>query len=156
MKIDGQRNIIVENGDAGCRAAFLTPDDLKITQTDQFDPPPRPRIKLRQWHLQAGTSDEQKRCEFVTVIRPFRKGTAIPSEEHIERLSAGYACRIALTDGEAIVLLRATEAESLGGYEAETDGDVAAVRLDTSGKVANSFVTGGTSITYRGEVLHNE
>ena len=153
MKIDGQGNITVENGDAGCKVAFLAPDDLKITQTDQFDPPPRPRIKLKQWHLQAGTPDEQKHCQFVTVMRPYRKDETVPTEVEMERLTTGYACRIALADGEAIVLLRAVEGKSLTGYEAETDGDVAAVRLDSSGKVVASFITRGTMVTYRGKSL---
>jgi hypothetical protein len=153
MKIGGQQDITVENGGAGCKVMFLSPDDLMITQTDKFDPPPRPRIKLKQWHLQAGTSDGQKRCQFVTVIRPYRKGEMVPMRAEVERVSAGYACRIALADGEAIVLLRAVEGETLAGYEAETDGDVTAVRLDGSGNAIDFFATGGAKVSYRGEAF---
>lgn len=151
IKVDGQENITVENGNAGCKVAFLNPSNLKITQTDQFDPPPRPRIKLKQWHLQAETYDKQKSCQFVTVIRPYKKGETVPTGVEMEKLPAGYACRITLTDGEAIVLLRTVEEEPLAGYEAEADGDVAAVRLDTYGKVVDSFVTGGNEVTYQVE-----
>jgi hypothetical protein len=153
MKVNGQQDITVENGDAGCKVTFLTPDSLEITQTDKFDPPPRPRIKLKQWHLQAGTPNRQKRCQFVTVIRPYRKGEAAPTRAEVEKLPAGYACKIALADGEAIVLLRTVEGEPLAGYEAETDGDVAVVRLDASGKLVDSFVTGGTEVIYRGKIV---
>ncbi len=150
MKVHDQHNITVENGDAECNVAFLYPDGLQITQTDKFDPPPRPRIKLKQWHLQAGTTSMQERCQFVTVIRPHRKGETISAEAEIEKMPAGYACRLGLADGEAIVLLRTVEGESLTGYEAEADGDVAVVRVDSSGKVVDSFITGGSAIAYRG------
>jgi len=153
MEVNGQQDITVENGDAGCKVTFLTPDNLQITQTDKFDPPPRPRIKLKQWHLQAGTPNMQEHCQFVTVMRPYKKGETVPMGAEVEKLPAGYACKIALADGEAIVLLRTVEGEPLAGYEAETDGDVAAVRLDASGEIAHSFVTGGTEVTYRGQSL---
>jgi len=153
MKVNGQWDITVENGDAGCKVTFLTPDNLQITQTDKFDPPPRPRVKLKQWHLQAGTPDRQEHCQFVTVIRPYRKGETVPAGADMERLPAGYVCKIALADGEAIVLLRTAEGESLTGYSVETDGDVAAVCLDVSGRVVDSFVTGGTKVNYRGQSL---
>ncbi len=154
MAVDGQHNVTVENGDAGCKVAFLTPDGLQITQTNKFDPPPRPRIKLTQWHLQAGTTDRRERCQFVTVIRPYRKGEVVPSGIEMEELPAGYACKIALADGEAIVLLKTSEGETLEGYETGTDGDVAVIRLNTTGEVVNHFIAGGTKVTYRGKVIH--
>jgi hypothetical protein len=150
MKVDDQHNITVENGDAECSVAFLYPDGLQITQTDKFDPPPRPRIKLTQWHLQAGTTNAQERCQFVTVIRPHRKDQAVSAEAEIDIVPAGYSCRIGLADGEAIVLLRTVEGESLKGYGAETDGDVAVVRVDSSGKAVDSFTNGGKEVVYRG------
>ena len=153
MVVDGQHNITIENGDAGCKVTFLTPDGLQITQTDKFDPPPRPRVKLKQWHLQAGTQDKQKSCQFVTIIRPYRKGETVPSGVEMEKLPAGYACKIALPDGEAIVLLKTSETETLAGYDVTTDGHVAAVRCDASGKAMSHFMVGGTQVTYRGESL---
>ena len=153
MKVDDQHNVTVENGDAECNVAFLYPDGLQVTQTDKFDPPPRPRVKLTQWHLQAGTTNPQERCQFVTVIRPHKKDQAVPAEAEIERLPAGYACRLGLADGEAIVLLRTVEGESLKGYGAESDGDVAVVRVDNSGKVVDHFITGGNEVVYRGKSI---
>jgi len=151
MQIKGQRGITVESGNAGCEVTFLTPDNLEITQTDQFDPPPRPRIKLVQWHLQAETPDKQKVCEFVTLIRPYKKGKIISKGAQIEKIPAGYACKITLVDGEAVVLLRTVENNPLAGYDVQTDGDVAVVRLNTSGILVDSFITGGNQITYQGE-----
>jgi len=156
MKVSGQQDIIVENNGVSCKVLFLTPNGLEITQTDKFDPPPRPRIKLTQWHLQAGTPSKQKDCQFITIMRPYGKGEEVPVgpiKAKMEKLSAGYACKIELTDGKAIVLLRSTEGKSLAGFEAETDGDAAVVRLDASGKVIDSFVTGGDSIVYKGKTL---
>lgn len=154
MKINSQHDITLENGAAECKVAILTPDDLEITQTDKFDPPPRPRVKLKQWHLQAGSTEKQEQCQFVTVMRPYRKGEAVPTGVEIKKLSAGYACRIELADGEAIVLLRTVAGQSLAGYEAETDGDVAVIRFSAAGKVADSFVTGGSTVTYQNEKVN--
>ena len=71
----------------------------------------------------------------------------------MEQLSPGYACKLELADGEAIVLLKAADEGSVAGYEAETDGDVAVVRLNASGSVVDSFVTGGNDIAYKGKNL---
>jgi hypothetical protein len=152
MKVESQNNITVENGDAECKVTFLTPEGLQISQTDKFDPPPRPRVKLKQWHLQAGTSDKLENCQFVTILRPYRKGETPPIGAEMEKLEAGYACKIKLTDGMALVLLRSAEGP-LSGYEVATEGDIAAVRLNKSGEVVDSFVNGENTISYQDKSL---
>ena len=147
MKIDSQHNITLENGDAECKISILTPGSLEISQTDKFDPPPRPRIKLTQWHLQAGTTEKQENCQFVTIIRPYPKGESVPVEAEIQEKPNGYACKLKLSDGEAIILLRTVDGENLAGYGVETDGDVGVIRFNNSGKVVDSFVTGGNKVT---------
>lgn len=152
MTVDGQ-NVTIENGEAGCKAIFLTPDGLQITQTDKFDPPPRPRVKLRQWHLQASTTDAQENCQFVTIIRPYKKGAEVPSGVEMEKLSNGYACKIALEDGVAIVLLRTSAEGQLAGYETATNGALAVVRLDSANEVIEHFAAGENAISYRSKNL---
>lgn len=67
---------IVENGarwrgEAGKVAVnFVSPNNLKISQTDAFDPPPHDWAKfdLGEWHLTAETRDPKVREQFVTIL----------------------------------------------------------------------------------------
>ena len=56
----GQQNISIENGGVVCDINLLRPANLALSQTGQYDPNPRPRIKLREWHLKADTKKKQK------------------------------------------------------------------------------------------------
>jgi Domain of unknown function (DUF4962)/Heparinase II/III-like protein len=70
-----QRSVQVTAADVTLDIEFVVPKGLKLEQTDQYDPNPRPRIKLREWHLTA-TAPERKDAEvFVTVFR-VRRGKA--------------------------------------------------------------------------------
>ena len=57
-----------------CDIDFLTPTGLTFRQTNEYDPKPRPRFKMKEWHLTAETPDKKKRMEFVTIYRPHRIG----------------------------------------------------------------------------------
>lgn len=50
---------------------FLTPDGLKLSQTDEYETPPHDWAKfdLGEWHLTAETAEKAARQQFVTVIR---------------------------------------------------------------------------------------
>ena len=76
--VEDQHSITVENDGVFCDIDFLAPTGLTFSQTNQYDPNPRPRITLRQWHLTAATNDKNEGCEFVTVYRP-RKEPFEPS-----------------------------------------------------------------------------
>lgn len=73
-----QRDVQLQVDDVNCRIELLAPGRLVLSQTDQYDPNPRPRITLREWHLTAATPDKARQTEFVTVFRPYRKGMAEP------------------------------------------------------------------------------
>ncbi len=60
-----------------CRLEFLVPQDIEISQTDRFDPPPR-RSQLQQWHVRASTTQKREDIRFVTAIRPWPTGTPEP------------------------------------------------------------------------------
>ncbi|NLX23675.1 MAG: DUF4962 domain-containing protein [Phycisphaerae bacterium] len=77
MHIDG-RQVLAHNGPARCHVDFLYPADLVITQTDQFDPPPRPRVKLTEYHLTAATPAPARTAEFITVLRPYQESDGEP------------------------------------------------------------------------------
>ncbi|GAG45805.1 unnamed protein product, partial [marine sediment metagenome] len=64
ISVEDQNRIRVENDDVVCDIDFLTPSDLTFKQTNKYDPKPRPRIKMREWHLTATTPEKKKRMEF--------------------------------------------------------------------------------------------
>ncbi len=130
-----QRSVQVTNGRAACRVRFLEPTELTLSQTDRFDPPPRPRIQLVEYHLTASTTEPQRCVEFVTLIRPFRSGTQVPDQATLETTSNGYRLRARLTDGELVVVLRRRDGGRLEAAGHQTVGDWLAVRLDRLGRV---------------------
>lgn len=71
--IENQHQILVHQDDVHCQVNFLVPEGLKFNQTNQYDPNPRPRIQLREWHLSADVPAEQSTAgrpsEFLTVYR---------------------------------------------------------------------------------------
>ena len=156
MQVEDQRHITVEDGQAGCSVDFLYPQGLQLSQTDKFDTPPRPRIKLTQWHLQAAMTEPAVQREFVTLIRPYRKGEITPIDAEIQTVPSGYACHVALAQGEAIVLLRTSGEDVLEGYGAATCDDLAAIRLDSEGTPVAAFTTGKQGIVYQGQVYQTE
>jgi hypothetical protein len=136
----------------------------QITQTDQFDPPPRPRVQLTQWHATASTSTPKTREAFTALIRV--QDMRHRAEDGAYALSidgfgtadagAGKALIFDLPDGQAIVLRRSTTGElatTVGPHQVATDGELAVLRLDGAGSVVRAFRVGGSHLTYNGEEL---
>jgi hypothetical protein len=143
IDVRSAKDIRVQNNGAECRVTFLAPEGLRIAQTNRFDPPPRPRLKLTQWHLTATTSEPISRCEFVTLLRPYRKGDAPPEECTIQKRAHEYLVRAKLRDGQAVIGLKASDDAELTLEGLRTRGDVAAIRLDASGHKIASFSAKG-------------
>ncbi len=152
MVIGGQRDIRVAVGEAGCRVEMLAPDGLAVTQTDQFDPPPRPRVRLVQYHLTAATDEPAREQQFATLIRPHRAGAEPASGGAFERGANCGAIRATLADGEAIMLFR-TAAGEMAAMGVASDGDAAAVMLDVQGRPTDVFVSGGETVSFDGRTL---
>jgi hypothetical protein len=89
FEVRDQQNITTQNSDVICDIAFLTPQNLTFTQTNEYDPNPRERIKLREWHLTAKTSDKQEHMEFVTLYRPHKSRARSMLKAVLEPLSSG-------------------------------------------------------------------
>jgi len=140
MAVGGQRDITVSSGSARCRVSFLAPQDLKIAQTSRFDPPPRPRVKLTQWHLTASTPEPAETCEFVTLIRPYRANETPPTRASIDKTAYGYSVEAALSSGKVVVRLNAKDGAALSLDDVRAKGDVVAVRFGADGKRSASFV----------------
>ena len=122
--VDGQHNVQVRNGDVLCDIDFLAPSGLKFTQTDQYDPNPRERITLREWHLTASTAEKKKQVEFVTLYRVHRKKDAIDSDADLKAIDGGYALRAKTAAGEVTALLPTDEVGSLRALGLRSKGAV--------------------------------
>ena len=96
MDVEGQ-TLKITTGDAGCVVSLLHPANLKISQTDQFDPPPRERVQLREYHVTAETTIPQEEAAFIAVLRPHRAGD-VPEGDPV--LMDDETLMIPLPDGE--------------------------------------------------------
>jgi len=66
------RNIGIRVDKVACRLDVLIPETLEITQTNQYDPMPEPRITIREWHVSAKTTEKKPDAEFLLVVRPWK------------------------------------------------------------------------------------
>jgi hypothetical protein len=146
MTVAGQHNIQVVVKGASCQTDMLWPVGLEVSQTDRFDPPPRPRVKLVEYHLTAKTSQPAGKQAFVTVLRPYRTGETLKGKAHLEEIAGGFAVTVPLSDGETRILLQTKPGASLSGAGISTDGEVGAMRFDAEGKVRATFVVAGEKI----------
>ena len=146
MDIRNQRDVRVVNGAAGCQVSFLWPDNLALSQTDRFEPPPRARIKLVEYHLTATPSAPARERTFVTLLRPHRSGETLEGEAELVDIDGGYAVTIPLAEGRASVLLQSSSGSVLTGAGIRTDGEVGAATFDAAGEVKETFVAAGTLV----------
>ncbi len=126
-KFDLQRqpNVQLRVKDVHCKIELLAPDHLQFSQTNQYDPNPRPRIKLREWHVTAKTPEKSKQVEFVTVLRPYRDGAAVPTDTKLVTRDGQYRLTADVADGSAIILMPT---------EAAADAKIIIERCDNTGK----------------------
>ncbi|HOX39189.1 MAG TPA: DUF4962 domain-containing protein [Candidatus Brocadiia bacterium] len=89
MTAKSQHEVLAAHGVAAGVVDFISPEGLKMAQTDKFDPPPRPHIKLIQYHLTAETIQRAESCRFLTVIRPYRSDSSRPEPVRTERTGPG-------------------------------------------------------------------
>lgn len=152
MQVDGQRiRARSEKDTSGAVAQIVLPKGLKISQTNQFDPPPGRGVKLTQWHLTAATTEPSAARDFVTVLRPLMKPEQdTPTIARAEATDTSLGCELELAEGKALVVWRkgGDEPVTFGGLS--TDGDCACVVLDAAGKVQRVFTYGGSSVTLDG------
>jgi hypothetical protein len=137
--IQNENRVTVRAGDVVCPIEFLEPAGLKMTQTDQYDPNPRERIKLREWHLTASTTEPQRTIEFVTVMRPHRTDQTVPDQARLTTLPGGYLLDAEVLDGRVIALLPTEDAAVLQHNGLKTTGKIAVQRLDTAGDVIETI-----------------
>jgi len=144
MDVHGQDDIRVTSGKAACRVVMLAPEGLKISQTDKFDPPPRPRIKLTEYHLTAETKP-MREAAFVTLLRPHRAGETPTTGAKLQALTGEFILDADLADGRVRVHLRTSNAALADARGKAAPVDLVAVRFDKAGRpVAHLVVQGRT------------
>lgn len=135
MKVASQSEIEVVNGRAACRVSFLLPAGLTISQTDKFDVPPRPKIKLREWHLTAVADKPETRREFITVIRPYRAGGPVPAAAELGRVGEAWTVSAATPSGRARIAL------------SDSPSAVRVRLFDSDGKATREFDSASAAVT---------
>ncbi|MFP3904025.1 MAG: heparinase II/III family protein, partial [Armatimonadota bacterium] len=90
MGIDHLTQTVDVTGEMGkCRATILQPNDLRISQNDEFDPPAkhwRPDKSWpmpNQWHLTAETTEPSSEACFLTVLEVRRNREAFAQDVHV-------------------------------------------------------------------------
>jgi len=117
IDVKDQHKIQVRNDDVVCDIDFLTPTGLSFEQTDQYDPNPRPRITLREWHLTAKTPKKSKRKEFITLYRPHKLSDNIVGEATLSPIPGGYILSVSQSGKKLTTLLPTDDTATL-----EVDG----------------------------------
>jgi hypothetical protein len=133
FQVADQQKIEVQAGDVVCPIWLLVPQGLSFRQTDQYDPNPRPRITLREWHLTATTPKPARQIEFVAVMRPHRKGQKVPSETTLKRIEGGYALEAAVSDGKVVALLPTEDTAALSALGLNSAGQIVLERRKADG-----------------------
>ena len=134
---DDQHAIQVKAGEVVCDVDFLTPAGLTFTQTDQYDPNPRPRITLREWHLTATTPEPRQALEFVTVYQPRKAAAAALPKATLEPVDGGYVLRAKLSEGEVVMLLPTAPDAKLAADGVSGSGEVV-VRVTKDGQAVET------------------
>jgi hypothetical protein len=142
MTVNGQNDIRVVNGNAACQTAMLWPPNMTVTQTDKFETPPRPRIKLVEYHLTAEPPEKTSTQEFVTVFRPHRTENELTGRPEIQSTEDGFALTIPVSDGMLHVALNRTPGRTVQLGAISTDAETAAWIVRPDGTLADRFAGG--------------
>lgn len=133
--VTNQHDINLQVKDVHCAISLLAPAGLEFSQTDQYDPNPRPRITLREWHLTAATPAKARTVEFVALYRPYRDGYQPPRKEKLTKIDGGYVLTADLTDGRVVALLPSDDSASLSAEGLSADGAILVQRRDKDDNV---------------------
>ncbi len=148
MKIQDQHQITVSNNKAHCEVDFLWPEELNLEQTDEFDPPPRPRVKLTEYHLTATPKEKSKTANFVTLLHPYKNKRNL-GDYSFSNHDSFYSLQLPLDetgDRFASILLQNNSGPSIKNKFIQTEGEVGAAVIDQDTTEFSTFVTGGNKI----------
>jgi len=133
FKIGSGNTVTVRNGDVGCHVNFHCRAPLSFEQTSQYDPNPRPRITLREWHLTARTTQKERDMEFLTVYRPYKLRDGFMGTSGFQTIPGGYLFTAGSATGQLTALLPTDETATLEYKDLQTIGAIK-LRLDRPGR----------------------
>lgn len=123
--------------------------ELNISQTNKFDPPPEDFVDLVQWHLTAATTEPAETMDFISVLRPYKARANRPPlglQTFMPEGGDALGCTIGLQDGEATVVWRKSGEDICTYNGVTTDADIACVIRRSDGSVTEVFVHNGRII----------
>ncbi len=135
-------SVSVINGDVGCDIKFYSPAKLEFDQTNQYDPNPRPRIKLREWHLTAKTTRKRRNMEFITVYRPYRLEDGFAGQSGYDVIDGGYLLHAGWPGGKLTALLPTDDTKTLEANGMTTKGAIK-LKLDIPNQPPQIFEVRG-------------
>jgi hypothetical protein len=135
FQILDQRHIVTETGDVRCHVELLWPTDLRITQTDQYDPNPWNQIQTREWHLTATTAGKQKEVQFIGLYRPEKADAHVPKRASLRQVEGGFVLTVKVSDGSVVALLPTKPNAKISANGLTTTGKVIVQRNDSDGNV---------------------
>ena len=104
FQIRDQHNISQQVGKAACTIDLLWPEKLNVSQTDKTDPPIIDPVilckKETDHHLTATPDGKVQKACFITLIRPYKAGNAVPAKGTIEKTASGFAVKVPMADGK--------------------------------------------------------
>ncbi len=122
--IDKGNNINIKNGDAGCAIDLHCRKTLTLEQTNEYDPNPRARIKLREWHLAARTTDKTQDMEFITVYRSYKTKDGFMGTSGFQVIPGGYLFTASSASGQLTALLPTDDSAMMEAKDFRTTGAI--------------------------------
>ena len=130
--IGGGSMVTVKHGNVGCAISMHCRSPLAFEQTNEYDPNPRPRITLREWHLTARTTQKAKDMEFITVYRPYRTAEGYMGTSGFQAIPGGYLFTASSAAGQLTALLPTDDTTTLQSKDLQTIGAIK-LKLDRPG-----------------------
>ncbi len=146
FRTKSQGIIGLEAEHAACQISFLQPQGLVLSQTDRFDPPPRPRVKLREWHLTATRPGKRIAETFLTAIRVWKKSKPVEVVLVPEAAENGWLVRAGLGSKSALLLVRSEDEGVVAGGGLRVDADLGVLLLGLDGTELARYGAGGATL----------
>jgi hypothetical protein len=150
---------------AALHGRVLAPPDARLNVTtgfpvepvDGYSTRPVPSDKyVPEWHLYVTPQESSGKQEFLVAMQIQRLGEQPESEATIDAIEATGAHGLSLRVGARTHLILCRKADARGPLRChglETDGQVAAVELDSNGNVMQAMAIGARQLVYAGQTL---
>lgn len=150
------RRVLVRQGKSMMDVRMLTPQKIRWSQTNKFDPPPEDRGDKRkwakQWHATASTTEKMPATQFLTVLWPWKDKA--PAPEAVKPIAqAGIVGCEVQNGGRNVVVFRVAD-QAKGPItvgDVKTDAVSFAMRYDPSGKPRQAVVESATMLEVGGK-----